>query len=329
MSFTGVVIIKAVDAGGPGIITQDFIVGGGAANAEDAVSLLGTGDVTSFANGEIEEFWFEGVDGLPDNATITNLRIVCGFTGLGTVSCRYNNATDGANPPFDSLTGFQDFPDSTPFGGLGAWTQDDFKNDNNFGVIRVTGGVVIGTLYAEVSFTIPDPVTPATISAAGGDTVTFQASSGNFIDSDYEFIWQDFPTVTNPITVVDGRTGTDVSPARTAGAISVSIQDPQGNIAGTRPYNNPSFIGAMLAINVGMEFLEDPSGTPTEYAITGGVTMGSSYMGYLSKDISGIYTLTPNKRNDTVYVRAGSTTTQDVQIPTPFAEFGFVECDDE
>lgn len=92
------------------------------------------------------------------------------------------------------------------------------------------------------------------------------------------------------------------------------------------------YYGVSPAVTVA-EFLEDPSGSPTDYDDTemmvGGITMGSSYLGYLSKDISGIYTLVANKRDDTVYVRAGSTLTQDVQIPNPFAELGFTECDDE
>jgi len=42
-------------------------------------------------------------------------------------------------------------------------------------------------------------------------------------------------------------------------------------------------------------------------------------------DVSGIYTLVPNKRNDTYWTRNNGVDTEDVKIPDPFVETGFVD----
>ncbi len=337
MSATGLIYLKAIDNGFL-VLQQDWTVTGGASSPEDAMDLLGTpgGSLTSFGANEIEEFGFEnasifGPTNIPDNYTaITNVRfITSGGTALANICPRFGGITDITQ---NMSAGFIDYPNSVPFGGSGAWLRSSFSDLATWGFESIGGaGGVLSDWYLEVTFTIPDPVTPVIVDVSGGTVCTFEASSGNFITSDYQFHWADFPATDVAITIVDGKECTSISPVRSAGLIGLSVYDAGAlPFGGTRPYDTPAFLGIILtALSIGMEFLEDPSGTPSDYAVTGGVTMGSSYMGYLSKDISGIYTLTANKRNDTVYVRAGSTLTQDVQIPNPFAELGFTECDDE
>jgi hypothetical protein len=59
-----------------------------------------------------------------------------------------------------------------------------------------------------------------------------------------------------------------------------------------------------------------------------GLTVGTVYVGALQvllTDVSGIYTISPNKRNDTLYDRNNPGETIDVAIPTPKAKLGFIE----
>ncbi len=331
MAISGSVILQAVDSAFA--FPQQWVPGGGAANAQDGVSLLAAGNVFSNIVNDEEYFLLDSItDSIPTDATINDIQFVVFAGGIGTAEFCYNGVADTSHTidGGNIFTWEKIYADSTPFGGIGAWSRNDLGGINKFGFKLKSASMTISAFYVMVSFSVPDCITPSSVLVAGGTTVTFEAVSGNFIDANYNWNWLDFPSVTNPITVINGRSGSDVSPARSAGPISVSISDPEGSSIGLRPYNSPGFSGVLTALaSIEMEFLEDPSGIPTEYAVTGGVTMGSSYMGYLSKDVSGIYTLVADKRNDTVYVRAGSTTTQDVQIPTPFAEFGFVEADDE
>src|SRR5690606_26204633 len=56
----------------------------------------------------------------------------------------------------------------------------------------------------------------------------------------------------------------------------------------------------------------------------GGVQLGETTPMTLLKDVSGIYTLVPNKRNDTLYDRQESQTEIDVKIPNPGFKTGYI-----
>lgn len=337
MSYTGTVILKAVTAPGPQVWTINV-----AATAEDAVALDGTpgSSIQEITNNAVQLFAIsDAINSIPDNATITDLTIVANGDGNPGGECfvRFGLQTDSTFHILRSGNNSKSYPDMTDFGNPGVpWTRGILNSNNADLICGNLGNIVINSYYFIVTFTVPDSPDPSSAVIAGGTTIEFGLSSGTFFDAFYEVVWtSSISAGPFPLVVVDGHTGENDTPVLTGFPFpsqwGVTISDPEANDSGgIRPYNRPTLVTTVTGLeNDFMQFLEDPLGTPTEYAITGGVTMGSSYVGYLSKDISGIYTLVPDKRNDTVYVRAGSTTTQDVQIPTPFAEFGFVEADDE
>lgn len=102
-------------------------------------------------------------------------------------------------------------------------------------------------------------------------------------------------------------------------------------------YNVFAFAGDVAGMNNGTFFPTDcvtgppwspPTPDPAEIALAmeGGLEVGESGDTALSmlRDISGIYTIVPNKANDTLYDRQPAQTTSDHAIPNPFWETGYI-----
>jgi hypothetical protein len=70
-----------------------------------------------------------------------------------------------------------------------------------------------------------------------------------------------------------------------------------------------------------------PSGTPPDIGVIGegGLVLGGEASTFLVENMSGIYELIPGQHHDVIQTRAGvGTGSEDVEIPDPFAETGYI-----
>lgn len=76
--------------------------------------------------------------------------------------------------------------------------------------------------------------------------------------------------------------------------------------------------------DAGLTFAGGGLGAGNQFTSDAGLIFGSGAVIVLSVDASGIYTLVPGKKFDTLYARNGSDRTEDVQIPDPIWKTGYI-----